>query len=63
MPGVIVDTYVSKGDRIEKGKTAIKLSAMKMETEIKAPMKGTVKRVLVKAKDNVSGDDLLFEIE
>lgn len=63
MPGVIVDVYVSEGDSVEEGQTLFKLSAMKMETELKAPISGVAKRVLVEANDNTEGDDLLVVIE
>ena len=63
MPGVLVDSYVEVGQEVEEGQTLFKLSAMKMETEIKSTITGVVKRVLVEAGDNVEGDDLLAEIE
>lgn len=61
MPGVIVNVNVAEGDKVEKGHTLFKLSAMKMETEIKAPIAGIVKRLLVKG-GTVEGNDLLCEI-
>lgn len=63
MPGVILETYVKEGDEVREGQTLFKLSAMKMETEIKSPLDGTMKRVLCGAGDNVEGDDLLAELE
>ena len=63
MPGQIVAVNVEEGDEVTEGQTLFKLSAMKMETEIKAPVSGTVKRVLVAQNDSVEGDDLLAEIE
>ena len=62
MPGVIVAVNVEEGDEVKEGQTLFKLSAMKMETEIKAPVAGTVTRVLVGQSDNVEADDLLAEI-
>ena len=47
----------------EEGQALFKLSAMKMESAILAPISGTVKRVLAEAGGNVEGDDLLAEIE
>ena len=63
MPGVLVDCYVEVGQEVEEGQALFKLSAMKMESAILAPISGTVKRVLAEAGDNVEGDDLLAEIE
>lgn len=62
MPGQIVACSVEDGDEVTEGQTLFKLSAMKMETEIKAPMSGTVTRVLVAQGDSVEADDLLAEI-
>lgn len=62
MPGVIVGVNVKEGDVVEEGQTLFKLSAMKMETEIKSPVKGEAKRVLIETGDNVEGDDLLAEV-
>ncbi|KAL3792853.1 hypothetical protein HJC23_004778 [Cyclotella cryptica] len=62
MPGQIVAVNVQEGDEVEEGQTLFKLSAMKMETEIKAPVAGKVTRVLVAQNDSVEGDDLLAEI-
>ncbi|KAL7536959.1 hypothetical protein ACHAXR_008024, partial [Thalassiosira sp. AJA248-18] len=62
MPGQIVAVNVEFGDEVKEGQTLFKLSAMKMETEIKAPMSGTVTKVLVEQNDSVEADDLLAEI-
>jgi biotin carboxyl carrier protein len=62
MPGQIVAVNVQEGDEVEEGQTLFKLSAMKMETEIKASISGKVTRVLVARNDSVEGDDLLAEI-
>lgn len=59
MPGVIVAVTVEEGDEVEEGQTLFKLSAMKMETEIKAPIAGKVTRVTVEQNDSVEADDLL----
>ena len=63
MPGVLVDCYVEVRQEVEEGQALFKLSAMKMESAILAPISGTVKRVLAEAGGNVEGDDLLAEIE
>lgn len=63
MPGVVVDIKVHEKDVVKEGETLFVLSAMKMETAIKATKSGTLKRILVTPGDNVEGDDLLAEID
>jgi biotin carboxyl carrier protein len=63
MPGKIVSIAVNEGDEIEQGQVLLILEAMKMQNEITAPAGGVVKKVHVKAGQNVEGKDLLVEIE
>ncbi|KAL3777221.1 hypothetical protein ACHAW5_007654 [Stephanodiscus triporus] len=63
MPGVIVGLKVKEGDCIQEGDMLATLSAMKMETVIRASASGVVKYVSVHIGDKVEGDDLLVEIE
>lgn len=63
MPGKVVKVLVHQGDPIKKGDTAIIISAMKMESEYKAPMDGTIKKVNVKDGDTIEGDQILIELE
>ncbi len=45
MPGKVVTVLVKEGDSVNEGDTAIIISAMKMESEYKAPITGKVKKV------------------
>jgi len=63
MPGQIVDVLVEESCEVKEGQTLFKLSAMKMETEIKAPIGGVVSKVLVENGDSVEANDLLTVIE
>ena len=63
MPGQIVSVNVKVGDIVEERQTLFKLSAMKMETEIKAPISGKVTRILVAQNDSVEADDLIAQID
>ena len=63
MPGQIVDVLVEEGCEVKEGQTLFKLSAMKMETEIKAPVGGVVSKVLAQNGDSVEANDLLAVIE
>lgn len=63
MPGKIVNVLVKPGQEIKKGDTAVIISAMKMESEYKSAVDGTVKKVNVKAGDTVDSNQVLVEIE
>jgi biotin carboxyl carrier protein len=63
MPGKIVTVAVNEGDEVTTGQVLIILEAMKMQNEIVAPGPGTVKKVHVKAGQNVEGKDVLLELE
>jgi pyruvate carboxylase subunit B len=63
MPGNVVDVLVNEGDVVKAGQAVLISEAMKMETEIQAPIAGTVKAVHVVKGDRVTPGDLLIEIE
>ena len=63
MPGNIVDVLVKVGDAVKTGQPVLISEAMKMETEIQAPIAGTVKAIHVAKGDRVTPGDVLIEIE
>ena len=63
MPGKVVKVFVSEGDVVKEGETAVVISAMKMESEYKIPMDGMVKKVNVKDGDTIEGNQILIELE
>jgi len=63
MPGNIVDVLVKEGDTVKAGQPLLVSEAMKMETEIQAPIAGTVKAVHVAKGDRVNPGEVLIEIE
>ncbi len=63
MPSVVVRILVAEGDRVEKGKGVVVVSAMKMETTLQAPFAGTVLKVNVTEGDKVMPGQILVDIE
>ncbi len=63
MPGNVVDVLVKEGDVVKAGQPVMISEAMKMETEIQAPIAGKIKAVHVAKGDRVTPGDLLIEIE
>ena len=53
MPGKILGVKVKVGDAVSAGQTVVVMEAMKMETEIVAPVAGTVTAVMVNGGDMV----------
>lgn len=63
MPGKVVKVLVEEGDEVSEGDTIIIISAMKMESEYKAPRDGVVKKVHVKNDQTVDGNQVLIELD
>ncbi|MDO9625043.1 MAG: sodium-extruding oxaloacetate decarboxylase subunit alpha [Pseudomonas sp.] len=63
MPGNIVDVLVKPGDTVKAGQAVLISEAMKMETEVQAPIAGTVKAVHVAKGDRINPGEVLIEIE
>ncbi len=63
MPGNIVEVLVSEGDSVKAGQPVLITEAMKMETEVQAPISGRVANVFVQKGDAVNPDETLIEIE
>ena len=62
MPGTIIDILVAVDDKIDAGTPVLITEAMKMETEIQAPVSGTVTAIHVSKGDSVNPDETLIEI-
>ena len=63
MPGVILKTYVKKGDSVKRGDPLCVLVAMKMENEIRSVTDGVVKEVFVEDGMKVALNDRIMVIE
>ncbi len=55
--------YVAVGDQVKEGDVVCVIEAMKMMTEVKSKLTGTIKRVLVEDEQLVEVDQPLFEVE
>src|SRR3569623_444242 len=62
MPGTIVDVLVKVGDEVKEGDPVLITEAMKMETEVHAPITGKVAAVHISKGDAVNPDEALIEI-
>ena len=63
MPGKVVKILVKEGDEIKEGETAIIISAMKMESEYKAPKDSIIKKINVNEGDTIEGSQILIELD
>jgi len=63
MPGTIIDVLVNLGDKVAAGTPLLITEAMKMETEIQAPIAGAITAIHVGVGDAVNPDETLVEIE
>ncbi len=63
MPGTVVEVLVKEGDKVSAGDPLLVAEAMKMETEIQAPIDGTIKVINIAKGEAVNPDEILIEIE
>jgi len=62
MPSVVVKILAAEGDKVEKGQGLVVVSAMKMETTLKAPHQGIVKKINTSVNARVAPGDILVEL-
>jgi len=62
MPGTVIDVLVEPGAEVKAGDPLLVTEAMKMETEIQAPIAGSINAIHVKKGDSVNPDETLIEI-
>lgn len=63
MPGVVVECGVVVGDSVAAGTPVMLIESMKLQTEIKAPVSGTVSAIDLSAGDSFEKGSVLIEIE
>jgi methylmalonyl-CoA carboxyltransferase 1.3S subunit len=61
--GIVVRVTVQVGEQIQIGDGVLVLEAMKMETDITAPVAGKVSQINVNVGDSVKGGQVLVEFE
>ncbi|MFN2310188.1 MAG: pyruvate carboxylase subunit B, partial [Gammaproteobacteria bacterium] len=62
MPGTVIEVLVALGAVVKAGDPLLVAEAMKMETELQAPISGTVTAIHVVKGDTVNPDETLMEI-
>ncbi|HZX21497.1 MAG TPA: biotin/lipoyl-containing protein, partial [Clostridia bacterium] len=63
IPGVVVKILVKEGEKVDKNQSIILLEAMKMETNITAPVAGIVDNILVRETQQVKVGELLIRLK
>ncbi|NOX35964.1 MAG: biotin/lipoyl-binding protein [Calditrichaeota bacterium] len=63
MPGLVLRIDVKVGDEVKIGQPLLIMEAMKMENEIRAPIDGVVKEIVVEPHQAVEKEDLLIRLE
>jgi acetyl/propionyl-CoA carboxylase alpha subunit len=63
MPAVVVRILVQQGEAVVKGQGLVVVTAMKMETTLKAPLDGVVRQIKTTLQAKVMPGDILVEIE
>jgi biotin carboxyl carrier protein len=62
MPALVIKTSVAEGDEVEEGQPLAILEAMKMENEVRSPMKGKITKLAVREGQTVDKGALLVTI-
>jgi biotin carboxyl carrier protein len=63
MPGKIVRILTSEGNQVQEGQAILVIEAMKMQNELKAARKGTVRKIMVKEGAAANAGDVLAVVE
>jgi len=63
MPGKVTKVLVKQSQVVKKGDLVLIVEAMKMESQVLAPIAGAVKTLYVKEGDDVKPDETLVIVE
>ena len=62
IPGLVIQIYVKKGDKVKVNQKLFILEAMKMENEIDSPVSGIIDHIYCKEGDKVEKGNIIMEI-
>ena len=63
MPGKVIKVLVKPGQSVKQADLLLIVEAMKMESQVNAPIAGVVKTLYVKEGDDVKPDETLMTLE
>ena len=63
MPGQIVEVLVKQGSKVDKGHPLFVIEAMKMQSEIAAPIAGSIEKIYICKDDHVEPGETLIAIK
>ena len=63
MPGRVVKILVAVGAPVKSGDPLLIIEAMKMESQVPAPIDGTVRAILAAEGDHVKPDETVIQLE
>jgi len=63
MPGKVIKVLVKPGQSVKQADLLLIVEAMKMESQVNAPIAGVVKTLYVKEGDDVKPDETLITLE
>lgn len=63
MPGRVVKILVTEGAQVKTGDPLLIIEAMKMESQVPAPMDGRVTAILAAEGDNVKTDETVIQLD
>jgi pyruvate carboxylase subunit B len=63
MPGLIVELQVKEGETVARGAPLFVIEAMKMQSEIAAPVAGRIEKIYIRKDDHVEAGETLLTIK
>jgi pyruvate carboxylase len=63
LPGLLASHTHAEGERVPAGERLCVIEAMKMESNVTAPIEGRIQKIHVRAGEQVDTGDLLYTLE